>query len=547
MHALSGTLATMTNGLPYTIGRGDPISAQVEHIVLRPKLQRALLTSCNVRAGGTEVRAEQVPAEAGAAPRFRCDLSSPAHPLPHFWEHTVGSDQAPIALRADWQAQLRRCHDELGFQHVRFHGLLSDDMGTLICHKERFLPSFFNADQIWDFLLSSGMRPFIELSFMPAALASGDTTVFRYRGNVTPPRDYGEWSKLIRELASHWVERYGREEVRAWFFEVWNEPNLAAFWTGTQAEYFELYRHTAVALKAVDSELRVGGPSAARNEWVPEFLDFCEANGLPADFVTSHHYPTDALGHEDQDTETQLANSRRSVLRDWTARVRGQARGRPLYYTEWNTSSNPRDPRHDEPYAAAFVTKTVMEAAGLVEGYSFWTFTDIFAENYYPSVPFHGGFGLLNLHGIAKPTYRAFELLHRLGTERLEVEGSHETVDAWVARAKDTVTVLLTNHALPRHPIERESVVVELRGSPPVKDAWLERIDEHHANPKRSWQEMGEPKYLSPSAVERLVEASALRRERHPWRHEDGRTRLDVELPAHGVAAITVELAGRPR
>src|ERR1700682_5480607 len=120
----------------------------------------------------------------GMATSFSCTLSGEAAPLKHAWEHTVGSDHAPVALRADWQAQLRRCHDELGFRHVRFHGLLSDDVGTLICHRASLLYSFFNTDQIFDFLLSSGMRPFVELSFMPSALASANRTVFRYHGNV---------------------------------------------------------------------------------------------------------------------------------------------------------------------------------------------------------------------------------------------------------------------------------------------------------------------------------------------------------------------------
>jgi xylan 1,4-beta-xylosidase len=346
-----------------------------------------------------------------------------------------------MVLRADYQMQLRRCHDEFGFRHLRFHGLLSDDMGTLICHKNKYLYSFFNADQICDFLLDAGMKPFMELTFMPRTLASGDKTVFRYQSNVTPPRDYRKWATLIRKLARHWIKRYGVAEVRTWFFEVWNEPNLQAFWTGTQRDYFDLYRHTVTALKDVDERLRVGGPATAKNRWIGEFTAFCDKNGLPADFVTTHHYPTDvvkgsSLGDEEDKTEEQLAQSRRSIMRDWAQGVHRLAGGRPIYYTEWNTSSNPRDARHDEPYAAAFVTKTVMEAAGLVEGYSFWTFSDIFAENYFPSVPFHGGFGLLNLHGIAKPTYHAFKLLHRVGTEQLPVDGSHATVDAWVLREK---------------------------------------------------------------------------------------------------------------
>ena len=332
---------------------------------------------------------------------FFCDLSEATTPLTHFWEHTVGSDHAPMALRADWQRQLRRCHDELGFRYVRFHGLLSDDLGTLVSHQEKALYSFFNIDQVFDFLLELGMRPFVELSFMPEALASSNQTVFHYHANVTPPRDYRQWAALIRKLVSHWVDRYGAGVAREWFFEVWNEPNLKAFWTGTQADYFKLYRQTLEAIKGVDASLRVGGPATAKNEWITEFLDFCEQGKLPVDFVSTHHYPNDAaLGSEGDETDMQLARSRRSVLREQAQDVKRRSRGRPVHYTEWNTSSNPRDPLHDEPYAAAFVVKTVMEANRLVEGYSFWTFSDIFEENYFPSLPFHGGFGLLNLHGI---------------------------------------------------------------------------------------------------------------------------------------------------
>src|ERR1700722_14732105 len=152
-----------------------------------------------------------------AEAHFRFRLSAPSEPLPHVWEHTVGSGHAPLALRADWQAQLRRCHDELGFQHVRFHALLSDEIGTLTCQDEKPLYSFFNADKIIDFLLSIGMRPFVELSFMPEALASGTTTVFSYRANVTPPKNYDQWATLIQKLLAHWVARYGIAEVRQWF------------------------------------------------------------------------------------------------------------------------------------------------------------------------------------------------------------------------------------------------------------------------------------------------------------------------------------------
>jgi xylan 1,4-beta-xylosidase len=478
--------------------------------------------------------------------QFRARWTAPAVPLAHFWEHTVGSCHAPLALRADWQAHLARCRRELGFRNVRFHGLLCDDMSTCVLHHQQLIDSFFNADAVVDFLLSIGVRPFVELSFMPGALASGGDTVFHYRANVTPPRDPRAWAGLVRRLAEHWVERYGIEEVRRWYFEVWNEPNLRAFWAGTQDEYLTLYRHTAAALKEVDSGLRVGGPATAKNEWLPEFLDFCGRERLPADFVSTHHYPNDPLWSEAQDTESELAGSRRGILGEWAVEAHRQARGLPLLYTEWNVSSNPRYPRQDDPYAAAFVVKSVLDVSGLVEAYSFWTFSDIFEENYFPSAPFHGGFGLLNLHGVPKPNYRAFELLHRLGDEQLPMHGSHETVDAWAVRGGSELVVLLANHALPRQPIAPRRVAVEIQDAPAPQGATLERIDDDHANAKAEWQRMGSPEYLKRDDVERLEEASRLHKGVQPWRYEGGTVSLEVMLPAHAVAAVTIDFPPDP-
>jgi len=198
---------------------------------------------------------------------------------------------------------------------------------------------------------------------------------------------------------------------------------------------------------------------------------------------------------------------------------------------------------HDEPYAAAFVTKTIMEANGLVEGYSFWTFTDIFEENYFPSLPFHGGFGLMNLHGIPKPTYRAYQLLHALGTEQLLVDGAHKTVSAWVVRKDLSLTILLTNHALPRHPIATEHVSFKLTNAPRPCSAYAERIDAAHGNAKRVWKEMGAPEYPKAHEVERLQDASRLCKEPQQSDYAEQTVDLNITLPPHAVAAITLEFA----
>jgi len=471
---------------------------------------------------------------------FICDLSDLHEPLPHFWEHTVGSGHATLALRADWQKQLTRCKKELGFKHVRFHGLLCDDMGTLVDEDDKLVYSFFNADQICDFLLSIGMRPFMELSFMPTTLASGDDIVFHYKGNVTPPKDYKAWETLIYKLVNHWVKRYGIAEVSKWFFEIWNEPSLKAFWTGTQADYFKLYKYSVRAIKRVSSKLKVGGPATAKNAWIPQFLNFCNKNNVPIDFITTHHYPTDAFGQPGDDTIEQLAKSRRSVLREQVIDTKSKAGNKPVYYTEWNTSSNPFDELHDMPYASAYIIKTVMEARGYVEGYSYWTFSDIFEENYFSSLPFHGGFGLLTIYGIPKPSYRAYQVLHNLGDKIFPVTGKHKTIDVWVVHKKGAVQVLVTNSVLPKHHAKTETVTIQLTSANKIKEAYVERIDKNHGNAHKAWVNMGKPDSLTPEQVTQLEKASTLIKQSFSFTYTNKNVIFEITMPPQGVSCITL-------
>jgi xylan 1,4-beta-xylosidase len=476
--------------------------------------------------------------------RIGIDAGKPVGAIGKYWTKCVGSCHAATALREDWRAQLRKCREELGFEYVRFHGLLDDDMSVCVRRSDGSLEySFFNVDSIFDFLLGIGMKPFVELGFMPGALASGSKTVFHYKGNITPPASYDDWAALIGALAAHLVERYGAAEVRGWFFEVWNEPNLDFFWAGTRDDYFRLYRGAALAIKAVDPALKVGGPATAIDAWIPELREFCEEGGLPLDFISTHHYPTDAAFGLDMGLEEQMARAERGVLGVRARKALGEAGHLPLYYTEWNCSPSPRDPYHDLPYNAAFVVKSIGDNLGLLGCYSYWTFSDIFEECGQSSVPFHGGFGLLNVHGIPKPAYRAFQLLSRLEGERLEVAvgPGAATVDCLASRGPAGLTILLSNHHVPRATIGPERIELRVSGAGGFRSAWLERIDEEHANPEREWREMGSPTYLDAARIDRLMKASELRREKVVARAEGDSLVLDLTIAPHSVVSVVLE------
>lgn len=371
----------------------------------------------------------------GVSRIIEADLNRIEGPLNRSFNVCVGAGRANEGLRADWQRQLTLTHNECGFKYIRFHGLLTDDMG--VYREDRSGKPMYNwqyIDQLFDFLLSIHMKPFVELSFMPNALASGDKTIFWWKGNVTPPKDYQKWDDLIRNLVQHWTERYGTDEVKSWYFEVWNEPNLkGAFFTGTQADYFKLYTETAKAVKSVSKDYRVGGPATAGNGWIAETINYCNQNNVPIDFISTHTYGVkQGFLDEAGQTGTVLSLDKNAVSGDMirTRKVINQL-AMPkleLHYTEWSASYTPSDPIHDSYHEASYILDKVKKAGPYVNSMSYWTFTDIFEEAGPRFTPFHGGFGLLNYEDIKKPAYYAFKFLNELADQQLTSADSNAIV-----------------------------------------------------------------------------------------------------------------------
>ena len=357
------------------------------------------------------------------------DVKAVQGPIDSMFRRCVGAGRANEGLRADWQRQLRQAKEACGFEYIRMHGLLTDDMGVYHEEHGRAVYNWQYIDELYDFLVDLKVRPFVELGFMPSGLASGSKTIFWWRGNVTPPKDYGKWGDLISALKKHWVERYGLTEVKKWYFEVWNEPNLDGFWAGDKKEYFKLYSETAKAVKGVDSTLRVGGPSTAGAAWVPEFIRHCTETKSPLDFITTHTYGVD-VGFLDEfgGRGTVLSKNPDSIVGD-VRRVRQEIKesampNLPLHFTEWSSSYTPADPVHDSYVSAPYILEKLTTAMGFADSMSYWTFSDIFEEAGPRVTPFHGGFGLVNYQDIKKPAFRAYEYLNKLGPKRLRSDDS---------------------------------------------------------------------------------------------------------------------------
>nr|MDA3927548.1 hypothetical protein [Prolixibacteraceae bacterium] len=330
------------------------------------------------------------------------DFSNEKGALNKMFNECVGAGRANEGLRADWQQQLAYVKKECGFRYIRFHGLLTDDMGIYKEDREGNPQyNYMYVDALFDFLQSINITPFVELGFMPNALASGKETIFWWKGNVTPPKDYDKWGALIENLVQHFTDRYGEEEVKKWYFEVWNEPNLTpGFWTGTMEDYFKLYKYSALAVKKVNQEYRIGGPGTAGAAWEPEMIDFCVKNDVPIDFVSAHSYGVNQ-GYLDEygNSGTVLAPQEFAVSGDvLQSRKEISESAKPdleLHYTEWSASYTPSDPIHDSYHEAAYVLQKMKQVGDAAQSMSYWVFTDIFEESAPRFEPFHGGFGML--------------------------------------------------------------------------------------------------------------------------------------------------------
>jgi len=383
------------------------------------------------------------------------DVKAVKGKLNQTFNFAIGAGRANEGLRADWQQQLAEIKRDAGFKYIRMHGLLTDDMavygGTDAQGNERY--NFMYIDALFDYLLSIGVKPFVELGFMPQAMASGSKTIFWWRGNVTPPSSYEKWEKLVKALTEHWTERYGTEEVASWYFEVWNEPNLDGFWAGTQEDYFKLYAHAARGVKAVNPKYKVGGPATAGAAWIPEMIAYCVKNKVPLDFVSTHTYGVGEGFLDEYGTKgTALVKDENAVsgdvLRNRKEIEASAMPGLELHYTEWSSSYTPADPTHDSYHQAAYILDKLKQVGNAAQSMSYWVFTDIFEEPGPRFEAFHGGFGLMNTQGIKKPAYFAYQFLNQLGPNELANadKRSMATTDA-----KGNVQVLLWDytHTLP--------------------------------------------------------------------------------------------------
>jgi xylan 1,4-beta-xylosidase len=537
------------------------------------------------------------PGESGPfAVTIRVDAARERGPLPPIWRF-FGADEPNYAYMKDG----RKLLGELGRLRpgsvcFRAHNLLTSGDGTPAlkwgstgAYSEdahgRPIYNWSVVDRIFDTYLERGVRPYVEIGFMPREFSIKPepyqhrwTPTARYdeiyTGWAYPPKDYAKWGELVYQWARHCVEKYGRAEVESWYWETWNEANIG-YWRGTRAEFHKLHDHAIDAVKRALPRARVGGPDSAGSggRWTRDFLEHCLRGtnyatgkiGTPIDFVSFHAKgsPSVVDGH----VRMGIADHLRTI-NDGFRLVASfpELKGKPIVIGESDPEGcaacqGPRyGYRNGTMYssytAASFARKyDLAERLGVnLEGALTWAFE-------FEDQPYFAGFRALATNGIDLPVLNVFRLFSLMGGRRLEVESSSEVgLDAIVARGVrgapdvaalaahdgNTLTILAWHYHDDDVPGPDAEVALDIRNLPATAGPVLlhhYRVDRHHGNAFEAWKRMGSPQRPTPDQHAQLVRSSGLALLDSPgWRRvEGGALELRFTLPRQAVSLLRIE------
>jgi xylan 1,4-beta-xylosidase len=509
----------------------------------------AALPSIDAPVGPLSQAVEGSPGTAGdGRVSIEVDAAADVGPIERPWRPIIGSEHLALLLRGEGPGghhvgdelteAFRIVRAELGAEMVRAHAIFHDSLGVYRERDGEPVHDFERVDAALERLLGTGLRPVVELSFMPRDLASDpERMVFDYRGIISPPRDLGCWSDLVAGLARHVIDRFGRDEVRTWAFEVWNEPNLRVFWSADEAAYFELYDASVRAVRSVDPTLRVGGPATAAVGWVDDLLAHAAEADVPLDFISTHTYGLPPLD-----------------LRPITARF-----GRPhlpLWWTEWGVSPTHGAAINDSVWAAPLVARGMRSAAGRLESLAYWVASDHFVELGEPERLFHGGFGLLTIGNLRKPRFWAIRILELLGERQLRLtmdgDGAGGLVEAWASKDPDgRVAIALWNGTIDQSKADGDALLdrdislnVDGLDPGPVRIRHR-RVDANHSNIASHWDGGDWPDESAWTRLRAADRLDELEPERRLSIGADGRLSLDFNLPMPSVSLIELLPADR--
>lgn len=385
------------------------------------------------------------------------DMARPVIRLHHSERAIIGISRAEELLYEPVQRMLMEAQKQIGFRYVKMHSILDDSM--MVYSEYGGIPhyNFLLVDRVFDFLKSIGLKPYVQLSFMPKDMAKlPNKTTFFAHAITSPPEDPRKWNQLISRFVTHLIERYGMEEVLTWPFGVWNEPFTASNFFGfdQQQEYYNLYSDSYSTIKKIDQRFQVGGPShlSAHNKGddsLYDFLEWTRRNNCIPDFLDVHYYDTDfsqVFLNEDGIKVSSRLSSSVTSFSDYSERIHRELAEHgfgeiPIYLTEWNSTTSHRDLLSDTCFKSSYIIKNIMETMDRFQAIGYWLLTDLHKESQLNDKLFHGGLGMYSVNGIQKPAYHAFRLLSMLGEDLIEKGDGY-----CVTRSGSKIVIVLNNY-----------------------------------------------------------------------------------------------------
>jgi xylan 1,4-beta-xylosidase len=446
-------------------------------------------------------------------------------------------------------------------------------------------------DRIFDAYRDAGVRPLVELGFMPEAMTTGPPP-YRHsfpKGSVFtgwsyPPKDYEKWGELVFRFARHLRERYGDDAVKTWLWEVWNEPDIP-YWHGTAEEYFKLYDYSAAALLRAVPFARVGGPESTgpangkAAAFLRSFLEHCATGqnaatgktGAPLAFISFHPKGSPKWIATDPTPHVQMGLSNQLAAIDTGFKIVAgfpQWRNTPIIMGEWDpegcaactAKDNPQNGYRNGPLYAAYTALAYKSTVALAQqdGVNFagvvtWAFQ-------FDNQPYFEGLRELATNGLDKPVLNAFRMLGLLGTTRLTVKAdsaippaeiqtagvrSQPDIDAIATRKDREIDVLLIHYEDEDLPAPDAAINFTIAGLPQAaKRVLVEtfRVDANHSNSFTAWQKIGSPQQPTPEQYQELEAAGQLQLDASPtWLNVEAHTlKLPLTLPRNALALVRI-------
>lgn len=502
------------------------------------------------------------------------DVTQKGFALKHHFKKLIGIGKAKHLLYADIQNILKEAQRDIGFSYIIFYGLLDDDM-MLYSEDGAGTPklNFYYIDLIIDFLLSVHLKPFMQLSFMPKALAkTPERTMFFHPSIISLPHSMEKWRYLVRELTNHLQSRYGADEVETWPFCVWNEPEAPVHTFGfeNKEDFFALYYETYKVVKSCNPDIHFGTPALILDtleemDWFVDFMDFCKENNCRPEFLNYHFFP---LQLQDKKIEKDFISSstlkyRQSpdALKDSIYTILKNLKQRNwkfqnIYLTEWNSSISHYELINDTAFKAAYLVKNILENYDRVDSFSYWMLSDYNDELPMSGDMFSGGLGLITSNGVKKAAYYALQILSSLGDSLIGKGNGY-----FITRTEDMYQIILynyqhfsklyaagelfdltfTNRYTPFENPVYKKFVIPLQGLPNKKYTVSETmLNRSHGSSFDKWIEFGAQPPQTQQEVDYLKSISLPMIKKRTIEIEDQYLTLFYELEPHEVRLIKI-------